>query len=162
MPRCFTLTTLLAVSLAGPALAQGTREQQLNAFFANLRKVAEAGDKAGYLATFESDAVMFLPHRAPLLGRAQIGDWFARFQSDVALMLDSYKQEKVDIIGDVALVRSRGVGHYLIKATGDKLPFDQAYLDVLRYDRGKWTMTHHVASSARFEPGLWERDWEHR
>ena len=103
---------------------------------------------------------MFLPHRSPLLGREQIGDWFDDFRGTVVLVLDSYEQEQVDIVGDIAMVRSRGVGHYLVQSTGEQVPFDQKYLDILRYDDGRWYMAYHVASSSTFEPGLWDQDWE--
>ena len=47
-----------------------------------------------------------------------------------------------------------------VKETGEKLPFDQKYLDILQYESGNWTMAFHVASSSTFQPGLWNRDWE--
>jgi ketosteroid isomerase-like protein len=142
-----------------PSFAQDSRKQQLEAFFDNLGEAAETGNKDAYLGLFLPSAAMFLPHRPPLLGREKIGDFFDDFLM-VVLVLDSYEQEQVDIVGDIAMVRSRGIGHYLVKATGEKIPFDQKYLDVLRYDGGNWYMTYHVANSSTFESGLWDRDWE--
>ena len=137
-----------------------SREQQLKAFYTNLVEAAQTGNRPAYEGCFSPTAAMFAPHRPPLLGRPQIGEWFDRFAATVVLVLDSYQQEQVDIVGDVAMVRSRGVGHYLVKSTGEQVPFDQKYLDVLRYDDGKWQMAYHVGSSSTFEPGLWDRDWE--
>lgn len=137
-----------------------TREQQLQAFFTALGDAAQAGNRAAYEGLFTPTAALFAPHRPPLLGRAQIGNWFDQFREGFVLVLDSYANESVDIVGDVALVRSHGVGHYLVKATGEQVPFDQKYLDVLRYDKGAWQLAYHVASSTTFEPGIWERAWE--
>jgi ketosteroid isomerase-like protein len=140
---------------------QDTRKRQLEAFFSDLGSAAVAGDKAAYTALYATDAAVILPNRAPLLGRQQVGDWFQQFQTTLALVLDTYKQEKIDIIGDVALIRSRGAGHFLVKATGEKVPFEQNYVDVLRYEGGSWQLAYHVTASSNLEPGLWERDWEH-
>jgi hypothetical protein len=75
---------------------------------------------------------------------------------------DSCEQEQIDIVRDVAMVRSRSVGHYLVKATGEEVPFEQKYLDVLRHVECGWRMAYHIASSSTFEPGLWDREWESR
>lgn len=155
-----TLAFVVAVALAPQAVAQTDKEQDLKAFFRNLLQAAQAGDKQAYTHLFTSDAAMFLPHRAPLLGRGQIGEWFDKFRATFSLVTDSYSQEQMDIVGDVAMVRSRGVGHYLVKATGEKVALDQEYLDVLRYTEGAWRMVYHVASSSTLQPGIWERNWE--
>ena len=126
----------------------------------SLAQAAEAGDKAAYTGLFRQSAAMFLPHRPPLLGRQQIGDWFDDFPERAVLVLDSYEQERLDIVGDVAMVRSHAIGHDLVKSTWEQVSFDQKYLDVLRYDRGDWYMAYHVASSSTIEPGLRDRDWE--
>ena len=105
-------------------------------------------------------AAMFLPHRPPLLGRDAIGDWFDTFRSLLELHIDEYKQEKIDIVGDIALVRSHATGHYFSPKSGIRFPLDQKYLDVLRYVDGKWRLEYHVASSNSLGPGIWESDWE--
>jgi uncharacterized protein (TIGR02246 family) len=145
---------------ATPSTAQEVKEQQLEAFFSALAAAAQEGDKAGYTELFLPDAEMFLPNRQPLRGRDQIGDFFEKFRDSAILVLDSYEQEQIKIVGDVAMVRSRGIGHYFVKETGEKLTLDQKYLDVLQYEGGNWAMAFHVASSSTFEPGLWNRDWE--
>jgi hypothetical protein len=67
----------------------------------------------------------------------------------------------VDIVGDVAMVRSRAVGHYVIKESGETVALDQKYLDVLVYGPAGWQMAYHVADNATLAPGIWDRDWEH-
>ncbi len=139
---------------------QNSREQQLEVFFNNLAEAAQNGDKAAYTGLFLDDAAMYLPNRVPLLGSVQIGNWFDEFQENAQLLVDNYEQEQIKIVGDVAMIRSRATGNYRIKATGEQLPFEQKYLDVLQYQNGNWYMAYHVASSATFVPGFWELDWE--
>jgi len=141
-------------------VAHDTKKKALESFFGDLARAALAGDKAAYVGLYATDAAMILPNRSPLVGRQQVGDWFQKFQSTLTLVLDSYQQEKIDIIGDLALIRSRGVGHFLVKATEEKIPFEQNYVDVLRYYGGTWHLAYHVTASSRLDPGLWERDWE--
>jgi len=155
-PR-FTIVLLLVIAVPASVLAQDSREQQLESFFNSLSEAAQAGDTAAYTELFWPTGVLYVPHRAPVLGREKIGDWFDDFRSTVVLVTDIYEQEHIDIVGDVAMVRSHGIGHYLVRSTGEKVPFDQKYLDVLRYDDGSWHMTYHIASSSTLEPGLWDR-----
>jgi uncharacterized protein (TIGR02246 family) len=158
--RFMVALMLYSFVAATPSAELQVKEQRLDAFFSALADAAQEGDKAGYTKLFSPDAAMYLPNRQPLIGRDQIGDWFEKFRDTVVLVLESYEQEQVKIVGDVAMVRSRGIGHYLVKETGEKLPFDQKYLDILQYEAGNWTMAFHVASSSTFQPGLWNRDWE--
>lgn len=160
--RTSNLIAVLIMLLSMPVLIYGqdSREQQLEIFFNRLGEAAINGDKIAYTGLFLSDAAMFLPNRAPLLGRRQIGNWFDNFQKSAELLVDRCEQEQIKIVGDVAMIRSRCTGNYRIKATGEQLPFEQKYLDVLQYQNGNWYMVYHLASSATFEPGFWELDWE--
>ncbi len=151
------LLLLLAIVMPVSVIAQDSREQQLEAFFDSLNEAAEAGNTVAYKGLFSPSAVMFVPHRAPLLGRDQIGEWFDDFRRAVVLVTASYEQESIDIVGDVAMVRSHGTGHYLIRATGEQVPLDQKFVDILRYDEGAWLMVYHLGSSSTLEPGLWDR-----
>ena len=150
----------LVVLNATPSLAQETKEQQLSAFFTSLTASTKSVDSASYERHFMPQAVMYLPNRPPLIGRAAIGAWFIDFRQNFLMVLDRYEQEQLDILGDVALVRSSSEGHYIVTATNEHVPFAHKFLDVLRYENGNWYMSHHVASSATFELGLWNRDWE--
>ena len=154
------VTLVFYLAMLSPTMAQNAREQALEEFFTSLAEAATSGDRTAYAESFTTDAGMFLPHRPPLLGREQIGEWFDDFVQTVDLVLDSYEQEQIDIVGDVAMVRSRALGHYLVEATGEQLPFDQKYLDIVQYDDGRWRLAYHVANSSTFEAGLWDRDWE--
>ena len=153
----FALLLLLAIAAPTPCVAQDSREQQLETFFTSLDDAAQDGDKAAYTELFWPSAVMFVPHRAPLLGREQIGDWFDDFRRTVVLVTNSYEQEHVDIVDHIAMVRSHGTGHYLIRATEEQVPFDQKFIDILRYSEGRWFLMYHLGSSSTLEPGLWDR-----
>ena len=159
MKYSLTLLLILGMGIVFPILAQESKEQKLEVFFSSLSKAAESGDKTAYTELFLPNAGMFLPHRPPLLGRDQIGDWFDTFVTSVELVLDSYKQEQIDIVGDVAVVRSTAIGYYLVKATEEQVPFDQKYLDILQYDGNSWRMSYHVANSSTLKPGIWDRNW---
>ena len=132
----------------------------LTAFFDSLAKSTEAEDSGPYESHFMPDAVMFLPNRSPLIGRTAIGNWFTDFRQKFIMELENYEQEQFDVLGDIALVRSSSTGFYIVNDTGEHVPFVHKFLDVVHYQDGNWYMTYHVASSATFEPGLWNRDWE--
>ena len=134
MKYSMTLLLVLGLGIIFPTFAQESKEQKLEAFFNSLVKAAESGDKTAYTELFLPNASIFVPHRPPLLGRDQIGDWFENVMITVELVVDSYKQEQIDIVGDVAMVRSTAMGYYLVKATEEQVPFDQKYLDILQYD----------------------------
>jgi uncharacterized protein (TIGR02246 family) len=151
---------LLISAILPVAAQQDDRSAALEAFFSDLAAAAEAGDRPAYTSLFVPDAAMFLPHRPPLIGRAAIGDWFDSFRGLLKLRIASYEQQNIEIVGDVAMVRSRATGHYLNTGSGENLPLDQKYLDVLRYEDGQWRMVYHVANSNTFHPGIWESDWE--
>ncbi len=134
--------------------------EELDGFFSALLTAAESGDRDTYTGLFVPNGVIFIPHRPPVVGRDEIGRWFEGFQEAVVLVSDEYVQVQTDRVGEVAMVRSRSKGHYLIKATEEKLEYDQKYLDVLQNVDGNWFMVYHVASSSTFDPGLWDRNWE--
>jgi ketosteroid isomerase-like protein len=74
------LAVLLLIGVITPALAQDTRQEALQAFFASLAEAAETGDKTAYTSLFLPEAAVFLPHLPPLLGREQIGAYFDDFR----------------------------------------------------------------------------------
>ena len=155
-----TVALLLISSACSVFAQQDDRSTALETFFSSLAAAGVAGDKQAYTDSFVPDAAMFLPHRAPLLGRAAIGDWFDSLRRLQELHLTSYEQRKIEISGDVAMVRSHATGHYLNRKSGKKLALDQKYLDILRYENGQWKLIYHVANSNNFDRGLWESDWE--
>ena len=106
------------------------------------------------------EGALLLPHRPPILGREAIGDFFDKFRTKLQLQLDTYKQVNTEIVGDVAMVRSHSVGSYLNTNSGEAFPYDQKYLDILRFEAGHWFMSYHIAISNVFDPGIWETDWE--
>jgi uncharacterized protein (TIGR02246 family) len=137
-----------------------SKEIELAAFFESLGSAAEDGDTNAYTGLFLPKASMFVPNRPPLVGREEIGGFFKSFRSKVVLSMDTYEQRQIDIVGDIAMVRSHSEGHYLIKSTGKQIHYVQKYLDVLLYTENQWRMSHHVASSSVMEPGFWDQDWE--
>ena len=151
---------LMLVLLGAPAVLRGECDQSLESFFTDLANAAERGDKAGYTRSFLPDAKIFLPRRQPIVGQDQIGSWFDEFRRTVSLVLDKYEQVEVDVVGEVAMVRSRGIGQHIVKSTNEQLSFDQKYLDVVACVDGQWLLAYHVASSSSLDDGLWDRNWE--
>ena len=139
---------------------ESSKEIQLAAFFESLGSAAEDGDANAYTGLFLANASMFLPNRPPLVGREEIGGFFNSFRSKMVLSMDIYEQRQIDIVGDIAMVRSHSEGHYLVKSTGKQIHYVQKYLDVLRYAEKQWRMSYHVASSSVTDPGIWDQDWE--
>ena len=139
---------------------ESRKRAQLAAFFQRLGSAAEEGDANVYTSLFLPNASMFLPNRPPLVGREEIGGFFDSFRSKLVLAMDIYEQRQVDIVGEIAMVRSHSEGHYIVKSTGKQNRYVQKYLDILRYNENQWLMSHHVASSSVMEPGIWGQDWE--
>ena len=93
----------------------------IDAFFASLADAASSGNLSAYVAHYMDDGTLLLPRRPPVVGHKAIGEFFEKFQNKLELVLDNYEQAKIDVVGDLALVRSQGSGHYLIKTTGQRL-----------------------------------------
>jgi uncharacterized protein (TIGR02246 family) len=160
MSRGLIWLLLAAVAPVGFAADQDSQRSALEAFFSNLGAAAQSGDREAYMSYFAPEAAMFLPHRPPLIGRTEIGNWAASFFAKLELHLDSYEQQEIQIVGDVAMVRSHASGHYLNKGSAKRYALDQKYLDVARYSDGNWQLEYHVANSNTFDDGVWESDWE--
>ena len=114
---------------AAQLLAEENREQQLADFFVSLANSTQFEGSAAYERHFMPEAVMFLPNRPPLKGRKAIGQWFTASRREFLMVLDQYKQEQMDIVGDVALVHSSSTGHYIVTQTGEEIPFEHKFLD---------------------------------
>ena len=141
-------------------MSRNDRHSSLERFFEDLSAAAVTGDRDAYTSLFRSKGALLLPHRPPIIGREAIGDFFDNFRTKLQLQLDTYEQVDIEIAGDVAMVRSHSVGSYLNTKTGESFPYNQKYLDVLRYENGRWLMSYHIAMSNDFEPGIWETSWE--
>ena len=141
-------------------MTRDERNSSLKRFFEDLSAAAVKGDRQAYSSLFRSEGSLLLPHRPPIIGREAIGDFFDNFRSKLQLQLDTYEQVDIEILGDVAMVRSHSVGSYLNTKTGASFPYNQKYLDVLRYENGQWLMSYHMAMSNVFDHGIWETDWE--
>jgi uncharacterized protein (TIGR02246 family) len=157
-----TSIALLSIFALSAAHAQQDDDAAaINQFYAALEAAAQAADIPAYTSLFVADALMFVPNRPPLRGRTAIGDWFSIYsQSPWRLEIDSTTRLKTDVLGEVAMISSRTTGDYVNRDTGERLSFDQKYLDVLRYEDGGWLLMYHVASSTRFDDGFWDLDWE--
>ena len=80
----------------------------------------------------------------------------------ITLITDTYEQENIEIVGDIAIVRSRGTGFYVINSTQERFPVRNKFIDVLKYSEGEWLFMYHLASSFSLESGLWNLDWENQ
>lgn len=136
------------------------RNSSLERFFENLAAAAVAGDRQAYCSLFRPEGALLLAHRPPIIGKEAIGDFFDKFRTKLQLQLETYEQVDTEIVGDVAMVRSHSLGSYLNIKTGKNFPYNQKYLDILRYEDGCWLMSYHMAISNVFENGVWETDWE--
>ena len=136
------------------------RRSSLERFFVDLAAAAVAGDRQAYSSLFRPEGALFLPHRPPIIGREAIGDFFDKFRTKLQLRLDTYEQVDNEIVGNVAMVRSHSIGSYLRMKTGEEYPYNQKYLDILRYEDGQWLMSYHIAISNVLDHGVWEMDWE--
>jgi uncharacterized protein (TIGR02246 family) len=155
-----TIAALL-LTFATVGYSQGdNRSASLERFFEDLGAAAVAGDRQAYSSLFRPEGALFLPHRPPIIGREAIGDFFDNFRTKLQLQLDIYEQVDIEIVGDVAMVRSHSVGTYVNVKTGKEFPYNQKYLDVLRFEDGQWLMSYHMAISNVFDHGVWETDWE--
>ena len=162
-----SLPIILLVSLLsacstddGDAEQAVMRAEALKDVFVRLDQAATSGDREAYQNLFLPDGIMFLPDRPPLHGREAIGKYFQEYRDNVTQVTDHYEQVDVDIRGDVAIVRSRGTGRYILKETGEEFPLQNKFIDILRFADGGWLFSHHLASSSSFEPGLWDEEWE--
>ena len=136
------------------------RSSSLARFFEDLAAAAVAGDRQTYSSLFRPEGALLLSHRPPIIGREAIGDFFDKFRTKLQLQMETYEQVNTEIVGDVAMVRSHSIGSYLNMKTGEKFPYNQKYLDILRYEDGQWLMSYHIAISNVFDHGVWETDWE--
>ncbi len=153
--------TSLMLTIAQVSWSQvDDRNSSLERFFEDLGAAAVEGDRQAYSSLFRPEGALFLPHRPPIIGREAIGDFFDNFRTKLQLQLDTYEQVDIEIVGDVAMVRSHSVGTYVNVKTGEEFPYNQKYLDVLRYEDGQWLMSYHMAISNVFDHGVWETDWE--
>ncbi len=144
----------------GDAEEAEIRAEALKDTFSRLGEAVTSGDGLAYQNLFMPEGIVFLPDRPPLLGREAIGEYFREFFDNVTLATDYFEQVSIDIRGDVAIVRSRGTGRYILKETGEEFPLHNKFIDMLRFADGEWLFSHHLASSSSFEPGLWDEKWE--
>lgn len=159
MFRLVITSVLLAIAPVGWSQLDD-RTSSLERFFEDLGAAAVEGDRQAYSSLFRPEGVLFLPHRPPIIGREAIGDFFDNFRTKLRLQLDTYEQVDIQVVGDVAMVRSHSVGTYVNVKTGQEFPYNQKYLDVLRYEDGRWLMSYHMAISNVLGHGVWETDWE--
>lgn len=159
MIRSVIACLLFAYPLIGWS-QEDDRSSSLVRFFEDLAAAAVAGDRQAYSSLFRPEGALFLPHRPPIIGRDAIGDFFDNFRTKLQLELDTYEQVDIKIVGDVAMVRSHSVGSYLNTKTGETFPYNQKYLDILRYEDGQWLMSYHMVISNVFGRGVWETNWE--
>lgn len=134
--------------------------EAIGRFYESLTAAAKSGDSEGYAQHFVPNGVLLIPKRPAIVGHDAIRDWFEKFQQRHELAIDKFEQVQVDRLGDVALLRSWAAGSYIIKATDERVPFEQKYLDVFVYSEGRWLLAYHQAGCTNHLPGLWDRDWE--
>lgn len=132
----------------------------LDPFYESLVAAASSGDTAGYAGHYMPNGVLMAPNRPAIEGREEIRAWFEKFKTDLELNVKVFEQTQLDVVGEVALVRYFSAGDYLKKKSQERVPYEQKYLDVLRWVDGGWLLAYHAAGSCTFTPGVWDEDWE--
>ena len=101
MSRSLTLVSVLAISLAVPAVAEPISEQEARQAGENIvqayNKAGQAKDAAGLAAVYTEDAVLVMPE-GPLVGRAAIERYFA--DAFKVFNLEAAKLDQVKMIAD--------------------------------------------------------------
>ena len=113
-----------------------------------------------YVAQFVEDGVLMVPHSPAVRGQAALGDWLKGFFAEWSFEVDSMSFEGVAIGDRVAYTWWNSAGRY-VSADGEKVPYDQKYLDVLvREPGGPWRFAAHMVNSNVEEGSIWH-SWSH-
>ena len=110
-----------------------------------------------YVAIVAENAVWMPPNAPKVQGREAIQSWAEEFFGRYTIVVKSPTLEKLHLDGDLAVRRYSSVGEYIPKNGGDAVPYDQKYIDVLERDSsGSWRITHHMWSSNKAAPTVWQ------
>jgi len=135
--------------------------QMMSNRFLRFQNSPEPVDQARiYCENLTNDAV-WMPQNGKLLrGKEEIQKWAEWFFSNYILVLDPERQifDEVEISDNLAVRRFTSGGHYVIKATGDSVAFDQKYEDVFKKENGEWEIASHVWSSNNKDKSVWNPD----
>ena len=142
-----------AQSVSSEAEIQAMYESRLNKF--QTAPTPEAMADA-YVADITDDAI-WMPEGSPIVrGRDNVRDWAVWFFSTWKLEIGDSVAEPMLIDGNTAIRRWSSNGTYENKATGERVPFSQKYVDILRRDEtGRWRLECHVWSTNNRDFSIW-------
>ena len=114
----------------------------------------------GFVAHFTDDGVLLPPKEPPVSGKKAVLAWLSLYFELHASRPESAEIDEIEASGDLAFVRYHTRGSYLVRATGEAVPYDQKCLDVLRRQPdGSWRVARHMWSSNSHLRSVWDDDW---
>ncbi len=110
-------------------------------------RTAAAGDLEGNIAAYTNDIVLMQPNGPTLTGkeaiRAYIKTSFDQFSFEA-----KHVPDKIDIVGDWAIVPGQCKGAITPKSGGDALPINDKYLHIYRRQSdGNWKLSLSIFNS---------------
>ena len=165
------LCLLLLLVFIPPSGAQDTQAQTgnlysqhdgINSFWIRFFEASDAGDNEAAVALYTTDAAILGPHQPPIVGHQQLTKHFSEYRPYVKLVVGEFEELSVIEADNVVIVFYVATGHYLVKKTGEQVPFDNKYIDIFRYVDGRWLMATHMFSGNTSEMGLYDGNWRNR
>lgn len=160
----WAFTILMLIIVASPTIFGQERQEavEIQAMYASRldsfqsAPTPEAQANA-YVSDVAENAVWMPQNAAPVRGKAAVRAYIEDFFRAYVLEIDSQEIESLDAGSELAIRRFLTSGTYVIRATGERVPFDQKYIDVLRKQPdGSWKLTLHMWSSNNSEPSIWD------
>jgi len=110
-------------------------------------RTAAAGDVEGNISAYTNDVVLMQPNGPTLSGKEAIRTWlktsFEQFRFE-----SKHVPDKIDIVGDWAIVPGQCKGSITPKSGGDPIPFNNKYLHIYRRQSdGFWKLSRSIFNS---------------
>ena len=105
------------------------------------------------------DAIWMPQNQEEIHGKDKIFQWAVWFFSTYRYLPDKGepKHEKSVIKEDIAYHRFTSKGVYIVIETGDTIPYNQKYLDIMKKINGQWKIACHMWSSNNSDESIWNR-----
>lgn len=110
-----------------------------------------------YVLDVTEDAVWMPQNAPPVRGKTAVHAYIEEFFRTYVLEIESQEIESLDAGSELAIRRFLTSGTYVVRETGERIPFDQKYIDVLKKQPdGSWKITLHMWSNNNTEPSIWD------
>lgn len=137
---------------------QALIETMLSERFMRFQKSSNPIEQAKYYVENISDDAIWMPQNGKRLqGKVEVKEWAEWFFSNYQLIAEDDKLivDNILISKNLAVRRFISGGYYIIKASGDTIPFDQKYEDVFLKENGEWKIASHTWSSNNMKQSVW-------